>query len=381
MTESTPFNSAKTASVHQKQPPPNTATSVFPFSTTASPYAKEHLRSTRLDAARCYALWFHTDMARILIFAFLLTAALVSSARAQPLQRAIITYSSRSIASIDLFIAQERGFFREEGIDPQLVQIQATAAIAATVSGEVNALGSVGSAIRAIQRGVPIKVLAVSLRRPLFWLVTRPDLKTFAELKGKVAGTTTIGGSQHTAGIRMLRRGGIDPEKDITVMLAGDVPTQLKALVSGSIQIGFLSPPSVIIARDKFRMNVLASAMDEFSSLQNGLAVLEKNLKDQRDLAKRMLRARAKGNRYFHQNERGSAEVLAKVLNVDMPTALETYRISLPAFTTDGIPTDDEIRDYLKADAQILALPMPVAPEKIFDFTLQREVNRELGMK
>jgi NitT/TauT family transport system substrate-binding protein len=320
-------------------------------------------------------------MSRILIFAFLFTAALASSARAQTLQRAIITYSSRSIASIDLFIAQERGFFREEGIDPQLVQVQATAAIAATVSGEVNALGSVGSAIRAIQRGVPIKVLAVSLRRPLFWLVTRPDLKTFADLKGKVAGTTTKGGSQHTAGIRMLRRGGIDPEKDITVMLAGDVPTQLKALVSGSIQIGFLSPPSVIIARDKFKMNVLATAMDEFSSLQNGLAVLEKNLRDQRDLAKRMLRARAKGNRYFHQNERGSAEVLAKVLNVDMPTALETYRISLPAFTNDGIPTDDEIREYLKADAQILGLAAPVPPEKIFDFTLQREVNRELRTK
>jgi ABC-type nitrate/sulfonate/bicarbonate transport system substrate-binding protein len=322
-------------------------------------------------------------MLRTLFSALALIAAMLPPlARAEaPLQRAVITYSSRSIASVDLFIAQERGFFREEGIDPQLVQVQATAAIAATVSGEVNALGSVGSAIRAIQRGVPIKVLTVSLRRPLFWLVTRPELKTFAELKGKVAGTTTIGGSQHTAGIRMLRRGGIDPDKDVTVMLAGDVPTQLKALVNGSIQIGFLSPPSVIIARDKFRMNVLASAMDEFSSLQNGLAVLEKNLKDQRDLAKRMLRARAKGNRYFHQNERGSAEVLAKVLNVDMPTALETYRISLPAFTTDGIPTDDEIRDYLKADAQILGLPAPVAPEKIFDFTLQREVNRELGMK
>ena len=322
-------------------------------------------------------------MFRIPFLALALAAAsLPTAARAQaPLQRAVITYSSRSIASIDLFIAQERGFFREEGIDPQLVQVQATAAIAATVSGEVNALGSVGSAIRAIQRGVPIKVLAVSLRRPLFWLVTRPELKTFAELKGKVAGTTTIGGSQHTAGIRMLRRGGIDPDKDITVMLAGDVPTQLKALVSGSIQVGFLSPPSVIIARDKFKMNVLASAMDEFSSLQNGLGVLDKNLRDQRDLTKRMLRARAKGNRYLHQNERGSAEVLAKFMSVDMPTALETYRISLPAFTTDGIPTDDEIREYLKADAQILGLPAPVAPEKIFDFTLQREVNRELGMK
>jgi ABC-type nitrate/sulfonate/bicarbonate transport system substrate-binding protein len=259
--------------------------------------------------------------------------------------------------------------------------VPANAAIAATVSGDVNALGSVGSAIRAIQRGVPIKVLAVSLRRPLFWLVTRPELKTFADLKGKVAATTTIGGSQHTAGIRMLRRAGIDPDKDITVMLAGDVPTQLKALVNGSIQIGILSPPSVIIARDKYKMNVLSSAMEEFSSLQNGLGVLDKNIKEQRDLVKRMLRARGKGNRYLHQNERGSAEVLAKYLNVDMATALETYRISLPAFTTNGIPTDDEIREYLKLDAQLIGLPAPVPAEKIFDFSLQREVNKELGIR
>ena len=114
------------------------------------------------------------SMKRTLIALIAFAAALFPSpSRAQaPLQRAVITYSSRSIASIDLFIAQERGFFREEGIDPQLVQISANAAIAATVSGDVHALGSVGSAIRAIQRGVPIKVLAVSLRRPLFWLVT-----------------------------------------------------------------------------------------------------------------------------------------------------------------------------------------------------------------
>ena len=315
------------------------------------------------------------------MLAIIAVTTLTSSALAQTLQRAVITYSSRSIASVDLFIAQERGFFREEGIDAQLVQVPANAAIAATVSGDVNALGSVGSAIRAIQRGVPIKVLAVSLRRPLFWLVTRPDLKTFADLKGKVAATTTIGGSQHTAGIRMLRRGGIDPEKDITVMTAGDVPTQLKALINGTIQIGFFSPPTVIIARDKYKMNVLASAMEDFSSLQNGLGVLEKNLKEQRELARRMLRARGKGNRYFHQNERGSAEVLAKYLNVDLPTALETYRISLPAFTTNGIPSDEEIREYLKMDAQLMGLAAPVPAEKIFDFSLQREVNKELGIK
>ncbi len=245
----------------------------------------------------------------LLIFALLFPSAARSQA---PLQRVVITYSSRSIASIDLFVAQERGFFREEGLDPQLVQVRATAAIAAIVSGEVHALGSIGSAVRAIQRGAPIKVLAVSLRRPLFWLVSRPELKSFRELKGKVIGTTTIGGSQHTAGIRLLRKAGLDPDKDVTVVLAGDVPTQLQALVNGSIQIGILSPPSLIVARDKYKMNVLAGAMDEFASLQNDLGVLEKNLREQKELVKRILRARAKGSRYFQQNERGSSEVLPK---------------------------------------------------------------------
>ena len=317
-----------------------------------------------------------------LIFLSLLSFLYPSLAYSQStLQKVVLTYSSRSIASIDLYVAQERGFFREEGLDAQLVQVRATAAIAAVISGEVHALGSIGSAIRAIPRGAPIKVLAVSLRRPVFWLVTRPELKTFADLKGKVLGTTTLGGSQHTAGIRMLRKAGLNPDKDVTVVLGGDVPTQLQALINGSIQIGILSPPIVIVARDKYKMNVLAGAMEEFSSLQNGLAVLDKNVRDQRDLAKRILRARAKGNRYFHQNERGTSEVLAKYLSVDHQTAVETYRISRAAFTTDGIPSDDEINDYLKADAQILGLPAPAPVSRVFDFSLQREVNQELGGK
>lgn len=312
----------------------------------------------------------------------LLAAAFPSTVRPQgSLHKVAITYSSRSIASIDLYIAQERGFFRDEGLDAQLVQVRATAAIAAIVSGDVHALGSIGSAVRAIQRGAPVKVLAVSLRRPLFWLVSRPELRSFSDLKGKVMGTTTIGGSQHTAGIRLLRKAGLDPDKDVTVVLAGDVPTQLQALVSGSIQIGILSPPTVIVARDKFKMNVLASAMEEFASLQNGLGVLEKNVREQRDLVKRILRARARGNRYFHQNERGASEVLTKYLNVDFPTALETYRLARAAFTTDGIPGEEEIRDHLKMDAQILGLAKPVPASKIFDFSLQQEINQELGTK
>jgi len=197
----------------------------------------------------------------VLIPTVLCALMLSASCYAQaPLQQVVLTYSSRSIASIDLFSAQERGFFREDGLDAQLVQVRATAAIAAIISGEVNALGSIGSAIRAIPRGAPIKVLTVDLRRPVFWLVSRPELKSYSDLKGKVMGTTTLGGSQHTAGIRLLRKAGLNPDKDLTVVLGGDVPTQLQALVTGSIQVGILSPPMVIVARDKYKMNILGSA-------------------------------------------------------------------------------------------------------------------------
>ena len=316
------------------------------------------------------------------ILVVLVLLAFAPTAQAQALlQKVTISYSSRSISSIDLFIAQDRGFFRDEGLEARLVQVRATVAIAAILSYEVQALGSIGSAMRATQRGAPVKVLAVSLRRPLFWLVTRPEIKSISDLKGKVVGVVTIGGSQHTALKRMLQTGAVNPDGEVTTVLAGDVPAQLQALAANSIQAAALSPPFVIVARDKFKMNLLAAAMNEFTSLQNGLAVSEKTLRGQRELVKRMLRARAKANRYFHENEKGSSEVLARSLSVDYPTANETYRLSRPAYTTDGIPTEEEVREYLKMDAQILGLAEPIPISKVFDFSLQREVNQELGVK
>jgi hypothetical protein len=89
-----------------------------------------------------------TRVLQILAAVVLLSAVPERLAAQAPLQRVIVTYSSRSIASIDLYVAQERGFFREEGLDPQLVQVRATAAIAAAVSGETHALGSIGSDAR-----------------------------------------------------------------------------------------------------------------------------------------------------------------------------------------------------------------------------------------
>jgi NitT/TauT family transport system substrate-binding protein len=302
--------------------------------------------------------------------------------RAQSLPKMVIGYPASSIASIQLFIAQEKGFFRDEGLDAQLNQVRADAAIAAVLTGELFAYDSVGTSVRAFQKNAPIKILAVNLQSPLFWLVTRPELKSLSELKGKVMGTTSFGGVQHLAGLRMLRRGGLNPEEDITVILSGDPATQLQAIVNGAIQIAVLSPPSVILARDKFKLNVLANALDEFPSFfQSGLAVADKSVSSQKDLVKRILRARAKANRFFFEMESGASEVIAKFLKVDLPVARESYRISRSAFTSNGIVSQRQIEEFLKMDAEIAKIPDPLRAIPAFDFSLQHEVNNELGIK
>lgn len=298
-----------------------------------------------------------------------------------PLQKVTLSYSSSGITSIEFFIARERKFFQEEGLEPLLIQMSANTAIAAGVTGELTGLSSIGSAIRAIQRGAPLRVVSVSLRRPIFWLVSRPEYRSVKDLKGKVLATATIGGSQHTAAKKMISLGGLDPDKDLTTIAGGEESRHLQGLVSNTVQVSAISPPWVLLARDKYKMNVLDSAVDKYASIQNGLAVGVKTLQEKPDLVKKLLRAKSKAARYFEQNDREVSEMLAKMWNTDLSTALESYRLSKPAFTVTGIPTEEEIKEYLVLDAQILKLPQPVPASSVFDFTIQREVDKELGIK
>jgi hypothetical protein len=114
--------------------------------------------------------------------------------------------------------------------------------------------------------------------------------------------------------------------------------------------------------------------------MQGGFAVTEKLLAEKRDLVRRMMRSRTKGFKYFHENEKDTSELLAKFMKLDLATTLETYRISDFAFTKNSILTDKEVEVLLKEDARVLGLAQPVPGSKIFDFSVQREINLELGI-
>ena len=295
-------------------------------------------------------------------------------------QKVKIAVSSRGIAFIDVYIAQDRGFFREEGLEAELVQVSATVATAALISGEVDALGAVGLAARASQQGLPIKVLAVTGNRALFWLVSKPENKSIAELKGTTLGITSRNGSQHLVAARLLASGGLDPNKDLTTVIIGGAPALLQALLAGSIQVTALSPPTIIVARNKFKLNILAEPPRDFVSTQGGFAVTERALAEKSDLVRRMMRARTKAYRYFHENEKGTSETLAKYTGLDLPTTLDTYRFSRFGFTRNGILSERDIEELMRQDAKTLGLSQPVPASKVYDFSLQKEVNKELGI-
>lgn len=318
-----------------------------------------------------------TSILALLILTMVNGSALGQSAP----ERIRISYSSGGVTSIDLFIARDKNYFQEQKLNAELVRMSANLAITAGISGEIDVLGSIGSAIRSIQRGAPLRVISVTLRRPLFFLVGRPEYASIKDLRGKTMGIVTFGGSQHTTAKRMLALGGLNADKEMTAIQVGEESVLLQALTANSIQVAAISPPYAQIAKEKFNMKILETSTDKFASIQNGAAVNLKILQEKPEFLKRFLRARAQANRYFMDREKEASELLAKIWNSDYKIANDSYRASKPAFTGTGIPTEDEIKEYLALDAQILGLAQPVSPLSVFDFTLQREINKELGIK
>ena len=88
---------------------------------------------------------------RIFLFALFMILAPHARGQSSP-EKVVVAYPSRSIASIDLYIAQDRGFFRQEGLDAELVQVRGNIAMAALLAGETHAANNVGTVLRAMER-------------------------------------------------------------------------------------------------------------------------------------------------------------------------------------------------------------------------------------
>jgi NitT/TauT family transport system substrate-binding protein len=131
----------------------------------------------------------------ILLSAFFLLSGLLTE-RAKAQEKTIrIGFPSIAFQELPLFAATKRGFFRTEGINVELVQIAGAPAVAALLSGDVDYITHNSRIIATAVRGGGVKSVFNYVAKPIYYLVTLPEIKQAKELHGRTVGVSSFGGA------------------------------------------------------------------------------------------------------------------------------------------------------------------------------------------
>ena len=131
---------------------------------------------------------------KVLIGVLALLVSMLSGKPAFSAERIVIGTPSRGLFEFPAVVAMRKGYYKDEGLDVDKVQMQPAIAVKALISGDIDYLLAWGSAIRAAVTGVPIKAVVGMASRPLHVLIARPDIKTPKDLKGKIIGVDSVAG-------------------------------------------------------------------------------------------------------------------------------------------------------------------------------------------
>jgi ABC-type nitrate/sulfonate/bicarbonate transport system substrate-binding protein len=163
----------------------------------------------------------------------------ISDAQTQKIR---IAYSSRSNTITPLYVAANNGFFRDEGLEVELIQVSPRLGAMAVMNGDVSFTTSFVSTFRGILQGLPLKVILIALKKGMYFLVVRPEIKDVNDLKGKKLGVATIRGTDQLVAAELLRSKGFDPAL-VQQLVIGETPLRAQALASGAVQAVSVSPP------------------------------------------------------------------------------------------------------------------------------------------
>ncbi len=180
---------------------------------------------------------FKYPIGAVLIAFNLLLASLV------PGQEVFIGNPGKSLNFFHFDLAIERGFFKELGLDVKLLNTKCDIAVTALLTGDLQATGCVGSASRFIaSQNVPVRTVIWLFKKPTFYVVARPEIKSAADLKNKTIGISSFGSDTDLSMKIYAASGKLDPDKDMKRIVAGSTSTRLQGLKAGSFDATTLSP-------------------------------------------------------------------------------------------------------------------------------------------
>ena len=149
---------------------------------------------------------------------------------------------------LSVFTAEERNFFRDEGLENETIVIGGPAGIAALVSGDVDYSGAGGSGLRAAVKGAPLKAIMYQTEKPTWYLIVHPSITQTSDLKGKKIGVALIGDSEDRFTTLFVERAGLSA-KDVTKISLGTNPgDKILAIKSGGISAVVLDPAATVMA-------------------------------------------------------------------------------------------------------------------------------------
>lgn len=284
-------------------------------------------------------------------------------------------YSSESSWSLATWVAYDAGLFKKYGLSVDLVLIRSAATITtALIAGETPMiqLGGNGTIQAALQGADTVNVQTLVPIIPQSLVVTA-DIKSPEDLKGKRLGVSRFGALSDLVIRHYLRKFGLDPAKDVTIIQVGGIPELLAAMKAGAISGGSLSPP-VLSAAKKAGFKELG----DFESLDYkypavAIATTRSFIQRQRSTALNFLRAEIEGIYAIRTQKNFAVNTLKKYMRISDPDILEEgYRYAVRFIQPRPLPTTEETRAVLEE------LKRPDAkPENFIDLSLMQELEKE----
>ena len=295
-------------------------------------------------------------------------------------EKALIAVPSPALSMLPVFFAQDRGLFKKEGIEPVLVMMSGRLQAIALGTGEIDYAASVETILRSTMQGMPFKIILYTNSKMSVVLVTSPDIKSVADLRGKAVGVTSLGGGLEYA-LReiLIQQGKLNPDRDVRAVSLG-MPEQMAGLAAGSLHGAMLVPPyDAIMARKGYRR--LVSAVDLLEYPQGGIATTDKKIKERPAQVKRIMRAMIQALNDIRGERERTVSYIATRWKIDQELAAQSYDIMVRSFSKDGSASAKSIQSVIDSTRSRLQIDRAVSVNDVAAFSLLGEVQKELSLR
>ena len=281
-------------------------------------------------------------------------------------------------AALPFVIAEKKGFFKKEGVNAVTVIMQNAVVVNGVLSRNLDYGGTIANFIGAARGGLPVRVVMSLMEGSDHVLVSNANIKRVEDLKGKTIGISSFGGAPHNQSVMILRKYGLNPDKDVTFLQIGGGATRYTALESGSIQATMLVPPLNKVAREK-GFNELLLFNEIMRVPLSGLAVHIDKLKENPAEVVKMIRALLISMDYIKANKSEILGFLEKSWGIKNPGVREGFYTDMVAiYSRTGIVSDELIRNVFRFVQETRKTQDTFSPADITDWSFAKKANEQL---